>query len=74
MLIGFSDKILESVFSILVKKYLGFAVRYGVKRKIFSVIERLVKIKWVKKVVEIGIVKRVVERFLNFFIILLVEV
>lgn len=71
---GLSDKTSESVPSTPAKKHLGFAARHGAKRKIFSVIERLAKTKWVKKAAETGIVKRAAERFSNLPIILSVEV
>ena len=46
----------------------------GAKKKIFGVIERLAKSKWVKRAAETGIVKRAAERFSNLPITLSVEV
>ena len=71
---GLSDKTSESAPGTPEKKQLGFAARHGAKRKIFSVIERLAKSKWVKKAAETGIVKRAAEKFSNLPIILSVEV
>ena len=71
---GLSDKTSDSAPCTPVKKHLGFPARHGAKRKIFSVIERLAKSKWVKKAAETGIVKRAAERFSNIPIILSVEV
>ena len=71
---GLTEKMSESAPCSPVKKHLGFTARHGAKRKIFSVIERLAKSKWVKKAAETGIVKRAAERFSNLPIILCVEV
>lgn len=71
---GLSDKMSESAPCTPVKKHLGFSAKHGPKRKLFSVIERLAKSKWVKKAAETGIVKRAAERFSNLPIILSVEV
>jgi len=71
---GPSDKTSGSAPSTPAKKHVGFSARHGTKRKIFSVIERLAKSKWVKKAAETGIVKRAAERFSNIPIILSVEV
>lgn len=46
----------------------------GAKKKIFGVIERLAKSKWVKRAAETDIVKRAAERFSNLPITLSVEV
>ena len=70
----FPEKTSESAPSTPMKKHLGLSARHGPKRKIFSVIERLAKSKWVKKAAETGIVKRAAERFSNLPIILSVEV
>lgn len=70
---GPPEKMLESAPSSPLKKHLGLSAK-GPKRKIFSVIERLAKSKWVKKAAETGIVKRAAERFSNLPIILSVEV
>lgn len=71
---GLGDKSSESAPSTPAKKHLGFSAKHGPKRKLFSVIERLAKSKWVKKAAETGIVKRAAERFSNLPIILSVEV
>lgn len=68
------EKTSESAPSTPMKKLLGLSTKNGPKRKIFSVIERLAKSKWVKKAAETGIVKRAAERFSNLPIILSVEV
>lgn len=68
------EKTSESAPSTPMKKHLGLSTKNGPKRKIFSVIERLAKSKWVKKAAETGIVKRAAERFSNLPIILSVEV
>ena len=68
------EKMMESAPSSPLKKHLGLSAKHGTKRKIFSVIERLAKSKWVKKAAETGIVKRAAERFSNLPIILSVEV
>ena len=56
------------------RKVLDMSPKTGAKRKIFSMIERLAKSKWVKKAVETDIVKRAAEKFSNVPIILSVEV
>ena len=71
---GLNDKTSESAPCTPVKKHLGFSAKHGAKHKIFSVIERLAKSKWVKKAAETGIVKRAAEKFSNLPIILSVEV
>lgn len=71
---GSPEKMSESTPSTPAKKHLGFSSKHGPKRKIFSVLERLAKSKWVKKAAETGIVKRAAERFSNLPIILSVEV
>ena len=64
----------ESSTSSPVKRGLDLSTTSRPRRKIFSVIERLAKSKWVKKAAETGIVKRAAERFSNLPIILTVEV
>ncbi|XP_068673944.1 testis-expressed protein 2-like [Montipora foliosa] len=71
---GTTEKKPESVPPSPLKKQLDLSAKHGPKRKIFSVIERLAKSKWVKKAAETGIVKRAAERFSNLPIILSVEV
>ena len=73
---GPPEKMSESAPSSPLKKHLhvGLSAKHGPKRKIFSMIERLAKTKWVKKAAETGIVKRAAERFSNLPIILSVEV
>ena len=71
---SFSEKMSESAPSSPIKSYLGVSAKGGPKHKIFSVIERLAKSKWVKKAAETGIVKRAAEKFSNLPIILCVEV
>lgn len=71
---GPSEKMSESAPSSPLRTHLGLSTKHGPKRKIFSVIERLAKSKWVKKAAETGIVKRAAERFSNLPIILSVEV
>lgn len=71
---AFSEKMSESAPSSPIKSYLGVSAKGGPKHKIFSVIERLAKSKWVKKAAETGIVKRAAEKFSNLPIILCVEV
>ena len=52
----------------------AMAPKSGAKKKIFDVIERLAKSKWVKKAVETDLVRRAAEKFSNVPIILSVEV
>lgn len=71
---GTTERKSESAPSSPLKKPLSLSSKHGAKRKIFSVIERLAKSKWVKKAAETGIVKRAAEKFSNLPIILTVEV
>lgn len=71
---GTTERKSESAPSSPLTKPLGPSSKHGAKRKIFSVIERLAKSKWVKKAAETGIVKRAAEKFSNLPVILTVEV